>query len=127
MKSNPVRRMHEPISDDLNILHGRSGRVSLSNSRMSYNSQLSCLPVQPLMIKSSWIFSFSGVSVTQLSETNDKVYIFSKFRLVIKTNGSCSNKVSADSTALSSVCLDLEPHPQPHAKAMSCFPIMSFV
>lgn len=124
MKSNPVHRMHKPISDDLNILHGRSGRVSLSNSRMSYNSQLSCLAIQPLMIKSSWIFSFSGVSVTQLSETNDKVFIFSKFCLVIKTS---SSKVSADSTALSSVCLDLEPHPQPHAKAMSCFPIMSFV
>lgn len=29
MKSNPVRRMHEPISDDLNMLYCMEGAVEL--------------------------------------------------------------------------------------------------
>ena len=69
--------MHEPISDDLNILYCMEGAVELVVKQphvIQLAVELPCCAT--LMIKSSGIFSFSRVSVTQLLETNDKVHIF---------------------------------------------------
>lgn len=105
------------------VLHGRSGRVSLSNSRMSHNSHLAVRPSWSNPQESSRSLGFLWLSSWRKMTS----YTLSYSCLVIKTKGSCSNKVSADIISLAfmswlvMVCLDREPHPLPRAKAMTCF------